>query len=1026
MSTRSTILFTVVLFFLVIVQVCENHEGDYSTPEAAKTAFYGEKTLAKAPVIVPGSVPGRSNRGSIKDNKIKNMVHQLGKGMSKGGPQYQVQEASPPPPPPPMLMAPQMIPQVPPWTPQMVPTMPSMPYMPPARETAHQQPGPTAPTDPSVKIELLAEMKAQQKLSKICKAAKKEDNLSPEFQAPVHEEQKKDNKECGCNMQGAVTALQTAKKDVLEIENARVQLMSQWRLFLQHSVAKWQRVYCSVPGLRECLPTTASTGHYECQESSEEIRHSQEKSRCSGHGGEEIHTISDDETEEMEQVELPTDENAQRIQEGMAQVVSSLQILSESAEKLEPHAKRQRKEGEDQTTPGGGTKSSNKNVSFAAHHVVISIDQGEEIRSPATITENYHGFAVGQCSQSENRAKWEVDFPPCIAEPRHHPTFQVPSGDTGGSFAEHGSSSSRQPSHFLDRRLPPEMPNYLHNLQHLWSEREDRVEDGEFYILRTWFVHHEHDPQCRVPRRVELEGDGSNWHQDIVSVWRDKLRDQEGLTIAVVYPYLRHFGTGGIVHGDIILYQGPLEFCRGLTTVYHNRGGDAARYAWAVSYPQHVSGHALLAGVEALQWLPESHCDIYHDWTPIPATSTPTHWMVHGHSFVAIFREDDLSQPDQNLDVPDRDDVQEEQAEEEPSPEASDADYEEEEMQGSAPAERQVGLLPQQIDRSSFLQALNVQEYCTWQDDKCQVHHNNVIWALTDRAGRQVAHGDYFRIELPPAEGLEIDTQLAVRIAQECEAAPSQPFKKRRTSKSRSPDRPSGSYASGAELLQVTLQKAAALFAVPPRCRHHSATFSSLRVPPRRIDSPSQPRLPVQSTDESEWLLPVGMLFIEKAVAEYEDEGPVLHLNTWFLHARRYTRGHQSREYSDSMWSSIFGTKIFATFGRMFWILLRLHVFFWYCHLHHIEQERFTQVISFLFKVTMSTNPCSLQASLNNTFRVAFGILRPMLHQEPQAPDYAPSLRSGDGVTIASALYVLVILKFPWINKFLYKLVIAL
>jgi len=65
--------------------------------------------------------------------------------------------------------------------------------------------------------------------------------------------------------------------------------------------------------------------------------------------------ISDDDMDEQEpkdEEELPRDENAQRIQEGLNQVVTSLVDLSHNAEKLEPKPKRPRtKEEEDIAGP---------------------------------------------------------------------------------------------------------------------------------------------------------------------------------------------------------------------------------------------------------------------------------------------------------------------------------------------------------------------------------------------------------------------------------------------------------------------------------------------------------------------------------------------------------------------------------------------------------------------------------------------------------------------------------------------------
>ena len=65
--------------------------------------------------------------------------------------------------------------------------------------------------------------------------------------------------------------------------------------------------------------------------------------------------ISDDdmnESEHKEDEEIPRDENAQKIQEGLNQVVSSLAELSESADKLEPKPKRPRTKEE--VEPGTG------------------------------------------------------------------------------------------------------------------------------------------------------------------------------------------------------------------------------------------------------------------------------------------------------------------------------------------------------------------------------------------------------------------------------------------------------------------------------------------------------------------------------------------------------------------------------------------------------------------------------------------------------------------------------------------------
>lgn len=83
-------------------------------------------------------------------------------------------------------------------------------------------------------------MSAQQKLNKIVKAAKKEGHLSPEFQTLVHAEMKKDDKESTNDFLAAVKAHGKAKESTMEAESARMQLWSQWRIFLQQSVINWK------------------------------------------------------------------------------------------------------------------------------------------------------------------------------------------------------------------------------------------------------------------------------------------------------------------------------------------------------------------------------------------------------------------------------------------------------------------------------------------------------------------------------------------------------------------------------------------------------------------------------------------------------------------------------------------------------------------------------------------------------------------------------------------------------------------
>ncbi|CAL1126924.1 unnamed protein product, partial [Cladocopium goreaui] len=209
-------------------------------------------------------------------------------------------------------------------------------------------------------------------------------------------------------------------------------------------------------------------------------------------------------------------------------------------------------------------------------------------------------------------------------------------GRQAAPSASAGSSSNR---HFLDRRLPADVPSYIHHLQHLWRDDLCRPPLDQPYQLRTWYIHHVHQPQWKVPRLVALPGDGTAWHQLILERWRDQIHNDAVLNIAVVFPQVRSTFDTVPVHADLILVQGGPNFCGGLTTV-HPPGDDTGRgYTWAASYPRHVGGVGILVGVDAEELLQTHACDVFHAGISIPTTTAPSHWMSNGHSFVAVFQD---------------------------------------------------------------------------------------------------------------------------------------------------------------------------------------------------------------------------------------------------------------------------------------------------------------------------------------------------------------------------------------------------
>ena len=184
---------------------------------------------------------------------------------------------------------------------------------------------------------------AQQKLNRLLKEMKKEeDNLSPHLQAIAHEMQKQGEKNNIKNLSSAVKALGDAKQDLLEAENARAQLLSQWKSFLQQSVVKWREFTAN-------FQASESAHQQGVQAAKLEVRRAQRAfdlaSKREQPGKEDTVDISDEEedaevTEEV--MEDPHNESVQRIHQGMTSIVTSLEELSSSADQLEQRVKRPR------------------------------------------------------------------------------------------------------------------------------------------------------------------------------------------------------------------------------------------------------------------------------------------------------------------------------------------------------------------------------------------------------------------------------------------------------------------------------------------------------------------------------------------------------------------------------------------------------------------------------------------------------------------------------------------------------------
>ena len=234
-------------------------------------------------------------------------------------------------PPPPLMPAGTMANTAPtmPWGPLgqtiPMPTAPTCPSTTPDPATAYRQDGP-----------------AQQKLNRLLKEMKKEDNLPPHLQSIAHEMQKQDEKNSIKTLSSAVRALGDAKQELLEAENARAQLLSQWKLFLQQSVVKWRGFSASFHASKSAHQQGVMAARQAVKQAQGAFDTASKKEQV---GKEGLVTISDDEADNEavdDVMEDPHNESVQRIHQGMDSIVTSLEELSTSADQLEQRVKRPR------------------------------------------------------------------------------------------------------------------------------------------------------------------------------------------------------------------------------------------------------------------------------------------------------------------------------------------------------------------------------------------------------------------------------------------------------------------------------------------------------------------------------------------------------------------------------------------------------------------------------------------------------------------------------------------------------------
>lgn len=557
---------------------------------------------------------------------------------------------------------------------------------------------------------------------------------------------------------------------------------------------------------------------------------------------------------------------------------------------------------------------------------------------------------------------------------------------------------------------PVHAPPFVHDLLDL-AERHGAFTDldtEDVFRVRTWYIHHVHQPRNLEFRILEFYEDWRRWETDLRGAWRDHLRLDEDVDFHVAFPDPYRGSLTHPTHADIILSQGTwVHRLPGIVTT-HYTGSIAQPFTFAVaaSFGPMISGLNIVVAADSMHWCNSVNhrCLITFGWNEIPCNNQQLHFMRAGHSFVlhiqnawqilaatgdsqqgegasssqAAHQPHEVDQHDSHdmdfttdanpspggpppAEPPeggnhesDSDDsihsmdkgvlVYRLQARDEHCfvtwstymtildgivhalrlprnqirtfhrltvlpPDVHEISEEAVILQSNhdvpagsdeklilvdtlvhfhplasglavpAAASRQVLRVNQQLHRSHLLILLRLDDYCQIQQDRCIVHKNHILWDHRDRTLHSVVHGDYVRIQVPPPEDPNLDTETAIAIAQDMLETQETGCGTRRTHLS-------------------LMQTAISAFATFAHQYEFDVVINQLKTDPNGGDSPSfqdrdehHDRRPAARTNRgfdpaltSSQLRQLRQIVDDADLVECEEEGHFAYLTTRYLH----------------------------------------------------------------------------------------------------------------------------------------------
>eukprot|EP00435_Cladocopium_sp_Y103_P030701 s66_g7.t1 len=187
--------------------------------------------------------------------------------------------------------------------------------------------------------------------------------------------------------------------------------------------------------------------------------------------------------------------------------------------------------------------------------------------------------------------------------------------------------------------MPLVLPQFVHEMFQDLPEifiRGNLLQHG--FLVRSWYLHHQHQLQSRLPRLLHVRGPPHTWKAQLLALWVDRLLPLAPPQVDLVKPHPPRDVSEENIAFDFIISQGMTDDSfSGLLLVDPPRTCPLIpRFFLAATLPARVSGRILIATLAFERTCQEYRCVITHRWIRIPVSHARVHNVLPGDFFLLV------------------------------------------------------------------------------------------------------------------------------------------------------------------------------------------------------------------------------------------------------------------------------------------------------------------------------------------------------------------------------------------------------